>query len=255
MPSELDRLQLLYDINRRLTTFVDLDELVRYVTRRAREIFEAEGCSLLLFDADRREFYFPVASQREGRGDVPERLAEIRFPAAHGIAGWVLSHNEAVIVADTRTDTRFYAGVDQQTGVLTRSILCAPLRTRSGTIGVLEVINPAASVTTEDLRFLEALAGDVGVAHEKAALYGELRDEALGLRRLCTVAGSGLAVVGLLMGAGAVFTNRALALPLADLATHPGVLGGSLCAVIGAALVGIGQGWILPGATAGVQRP
>ena len=35
MASDLDRLRLLYDLNRRLSTFTDLDELVRYMRGHA----------------------------------------------------------------------------------------------------------------------------------------------------------------------------------------------------------------------------
>jgi GAF domain-containing protein len=242
MPSDPDRLQLLYELNRRLSTFFDLDDLVRYVTRRARELFRADGCALLLFDERRNEFYFPVASQREGRAATQERLTEIRFPADLGVAGWVFRNGEALLVADVRGDPRFYPGVDQQTGLTTVSILCAPLRTRSGNIGVIEVINPAGAPSEDDLRFLDALAADVGMAHEKASLYERLRSEALGLRRLCGIAGAGLLAVGVVFAAGAVFAQRARALPLGDLVQHPGLLVGALCALMGAALVGVARG-------------
>ena len=243
MASDLDRLRLLYDLNRRLSTFTDLDELVRYVTRRARELLRADGCALLLFDAPRNELYFPVASQREGRAATSEQLAEIRFSADSGVAGWAFRRGEAVLVADARTDSRFYPGVDQQTGLETRSILCAPLRTRSGNIGVIEVINPAEAPTQDDLQFLDALAADVGVAHEKAALYERLRAEALGLRRLSSLMGLGLLLAGLLFGAGTVFTQRARALPVSDLILHPGLLVSVLCLLMGTVLVGVARGW------------
>lgn len=253
MPSDLDRLRLLYDLNRRLSTFTDLDELVRYVTRRARELFRADGCALLLFDARRNELYFPVASQREGRAATQEQLAEIRFPADFGVAGWTFRRGEAVLVTDARTDSRFYPGVDQQTGLETRSILCAPLRTRSGNLGVIEVINPAEAPTQDDLQFLEALAADVGVAHEKAALYGRLRAEALELRRLCSLMGLGLLLAGLLFGSGAVLMLRARALPLYDLLLHPGLLVGVLCLLMGVALVGVARGWFAARVASAVQ--
>src|SRR5512135_23036 len=138
------QLHLLADVSRSLATFTDLDELVQFATQRTRELFEAEGCALLLLDAARREFRFPVASQRQA-GASAAALAEIRFPADRGIAGWVLSHDEAALVPDTATDPRFYDAVDRQTAMRTRALLCAPLRTRRGNIGVLEVVNPGAA--------------------------------------------------------------------------------------------------------------
>jgi GAF domain-containing protein len=242
-----DRLQLLYEINRRLTTFADLDELVRYATRRTCELFAADGCALLLLDRDRREFYFPVASQSATQQAAQDRLAEIRFPAGQGIAGWVLTHDQALMVPDVGADTRFYAGVDQATHMTTRAVLCAPLRSPSGNIGVLEVVNPApGALAAEDLEFLDALAADIAVAYEKAMLYDQLRGEVTGLRQAVRITGIALLGIGALLALAGVIGHLAWALPLNELPTRPGVLGGFVSIVLGLALLGIGNGWLVP---------
>ena len=244
MATEPDRLHLLYEINRRLATFTDLDDLVRYATQRARELFDAEGCALLLLDSHRREFHFPISSQSEARAGSQERLAEISFPADRGIAGWVVSHGEAVLVQDAANDPRFYGGVDRQTGLVTRTVLCAPLRTRDGNIGVIEVINPGAgSPTQDDLEFLEALANDVAVAQEKALLHDQLRGEAVGLRQVLTLAGGILFVLGFLFGIGAAIGHLARALPMVELLSRPALWIGVVAAAGGALLVGVARGW------------
>src|SRR5262245_31762971 len=113
MPTEVERLRLLYEMNRRLSTFVDdLDGLVRFATRRTQELFRAEGCALLLCDHERREFRFPIASQSAAHADSAARLAEVRFAIDRGIAGWVLARGEATLVEDATTDPRFFQGVD-----------------------------------------------------------------------------------------------------------------------------------------------
>ena len=56
-----------------------------------------------------------MSSQSETLRTAEERLAEIRFPADRGVAGWVLSHNEALRIDDVSKDPRFYQGVDQAT--------------------------------------------------------------------------------------------------------------------------------------------
>ena len=63
MTSPSDRLQVLYDLSRRLATFDDLDALLRDATQAVREVFDAEGTAILLLDASRNELRFPVASQ------------------------------------------------------------------------------------------------------------------------------------------------------------------------------------------------
>ncbi len=247
MTDASNQLRVLSDIGRSLATFTDLDDLVHYATRCTRELFAAEGCALLLLDRERTEFCFPVASQRESRAISAARLAEIRFPADRGVAGWVVAHDEAALVADTAQDPRFYPDVDRRTTMHTRALLCAPLRTRSGNIGVIEVVNPdEGRLGRNDLDFLDALASEIGVAYEKAALYRELEREVIDLRRFCRVAGSALAVLGVVLGVAAAFYHRARVLPWSELPAQRGALLGALCIVIGGLLVAVGKGWIVP---------
>src|SRR5436309_1548845 len=123
MGREDDRLHLLYEVTRRLATFTDLDELLRYATGRARELLDAEGAAVMLLDPARREFNFGVASQSETHQATSARLLEIRFPAHLGVAGWVLAHDEAAAVPDAQQDPRFYNGVDQLTNITTHAPL------------------------------------------------------------------------------------------------------------------------------------
>ena len=246
MTDASSQLRVLSDIGRSLATFIDLDDLVHYATRCTRDLFSAEGCALLLLDRERNEFCFPVASQRESRAISAAQLAEIRFPADRGVAGWVLAHNEAAVVADTSQDSRFYSEVDRKTEMHTRSLLCAPLRTRSGNIGVIEIVNPGEGrLGRNDLDFLDALASEIGVAYEKAALYRELEREVVDLRRFCRAAGLGLSVLGLVMALLTAFFHRARVLPWAELPSQRGVLLGFLCFAIGALLFAVGKGWVV----------
>lgn len=240
-----EQLHVLHEVARRLGAFTDLDELLRYATRRAREVFEAEGCALLLYDAARGEFYFPIASQSASRRSTEARLADIRFPADRGIAGWVLRTGEATVVHDVEKDPRFYRHVDEATSMHTATLLCAPLRTDAGAIGVIEVVNPARPVTTDDLTFLETLATDIAIAHERAALHERLRGEVGGLRQVCRLGGVGLMIVGALLAAGAGVSHFAWALPARELIVNPGMLAGIVAFASGGALVAIAQGWLI----------
>jgi GAF domain-containing protein len=228
------RLELLCEVNRRLATFASLDELLAYATSRTRDLFEAEGCALLLVDESASEFRFPVSSQSAG-SSASAKLAEVRFPITQGVAGWVLANGQAVAIDDAQRDARFYPGVDKTTGTTTRSLLAAPLRTSGGAIGVIEVINPRA-IGDGDLVFLEALGSDVAIAHERAAFSAALRAEAMGLRRLARLGGLTLVALGAGLVLAAFVAHAARALPLAELVVEPGVLMGAVVAALGIAL-------------------
>jgi GAF domain-containing protein len=243
---ETSRLHLLADLSRSLATFTDLDQLVQYATQRTRELFNAEGCALLLLDRARNEFCFPIASQGDASAASAASLAEIRFPADRGVAGWVLANDQSALVPDTSRDPRFTDTVDRQSQMRTRALLCSPLRTRDGNVGVLEVVNPAAEhLQTTDLEFLDILASEIGVAYEKAALYRELEREVIDLRAFCRAGGLALAGLGVLFAGGATIYHRLRVLPWAELPSRRGMLLGVLCLAIGAVLIGVGRGWLL----------
>jgi len=236
------RLHLLYEISRRLTTLPSVDALTRYATEQARNLFSAGGCALLMHDPSRNELFFPVASEDPAHGPVGRQLEHMRFPADRGVAGWVLTHGQAVIVADVAADPRFYQGVDQATGMRTRSIMAAPLRAASGNIGVIEVVNPdAGSMTADELEFLQALADDIAVAYEKAALHERLHGEVIGLRQVCRVGGLTLLAVGVLAVLGTVVRHLALALPLREVPTAAGTVGGAGALFGGVVLLAIAR--------------
>jgi len=241
--SATEQLKVLYELSRRLATFDDLDALLRDATRAVREVFEAEGTAILLLDADGAQLRFPVASQAASAAGTERVLTDLHFPASEGIAGWVLAHGQSVAVDDVNKDPRFYPGVARATGVPTRALLAAPLRSRSQTIGVVEVINPAGDrFEPEDAAFLEAVASDIGVAYEKVYLYAQLHQEVTSLRGLTRLGGYGLIAIGILLVATAVFANLVVAMPWTRLFTRPGLWGGALAAITGVAFVRRGNG-------------
>jgi GAF domain-containing protein len=141
-------------------------------------------------------------------------------------------------VPDVARDERFYKGVDQLTGAVTQSLMCVPLRTSAGPIGVIEVMNPTVAAAPEDdVRFLGAIAGDVATAYEKADLQRRIQQEASELRYIGVAVGIALAVTGTLVAAFAAFGHLARALPAAQLVTRIEVLCGVGVAAGGIALL------------------
>jgi GAF domain-containing protein len=236
-----NQLQLLCDLNRHLAGFADAEPLLRWATSHIRGLFGADGCAVLLVDR-RREFYSAAASKSDASPASWVRLAPIRFPVSHGIAGWVYTHDRAQMVADVACDPRFYDGVDQRTGARTRSLLCAPLRTASGNIGVIEVVNPTPGVPADDLSFLEALAGDLAVAYDRTRRQQRGRDLLPAARDTCSVAGVGLFMVGVVAALTSLLGHLAWALPLRELLVRPGMLTALGVAVSGGLLAGAGRG-------------
>jgi len=243
MVTAADRFQLLYELSRRLATFTDLDDLLRDATQAVRKLFDAGGSAILLLDPETREFRFPVASLAASGQRAGDVLREIRFPADRGIAGKVLASGEPLAVNDANQDKAFYAGVDAQTGMTTHAILAAPMRTDHGTVGVVEVINPATGTfTPDDIKFLDAFASDIATAYDKADMQARLQQENVGLKQLIRLLGGSLIAGGALVIGGAALTLGATGLPLSTLLVRPTFLAGVLAVVAGGAMFRTARG-------------
>jgi Nif-specific regulatory protein len=169
------RFRLLYDLACAFAARIDLDELFPFVVTKCREVFDAMGASVLLLDAEHNELYFPFVAEEDPA--VLARLLELRFPADRGIAGMVLSSGKAARIDDVQSHPRFFGGIDADTGFTTRTLLCAPLTTYQGVIGVIQVLNRRGEqlFSDDDLAFLEALAGSVAVSIENARLFARVK--------------------------------------------------------------------------------
>lgn len=171
---EQGRYGLLLALTRGFNAHTELDTLLPFVIQRCREVLNAEGCSLLLVDEETQELYFPVTSSRTPGIDA--QLEGLRFPVSEGIAGEVIRKQQALFVAEAGHHKSFYSEVDKLTGARTHDMLCAPLRSQGGVLGVVEVLNCLkGGFSDEDLEFLDALAGSIAIAVENANLVDGLR--------------------------------------------------------------------------------
>src|SRR5262249_3042017 len=182
MTGPSDPLALLYELACAFAAQTELDELSALIVRECCRVLDAEATSILLLDPERSELFFGYVE-----GPDPEnaaRLLAMRFPADRGIAGTVVRTGGSLRIDDVQADPRFYAGIDRRTGIETRALLCAPLRTRQGTIGAIQVLNPRhrATFTDDQLAFLEALGGGIAVAIENARMYAQLKQQFLALQ-------------------------------------------------------------------------
>ncbi len=169
------RLRLLYELGCEFVARHELEELVPTIVRRCRRVLEAEGAAVLLLDETGEMFTVPYVSQNDS--EVAERLREVRFPAAEGIAGLALRERRSLQVDDVANHPAHHRAVSRATGMPVRAMLTVPLFAARGPLGVLQVVNPRRGSFAEgDLAFLEALSGSVAVAIDNAWLYARLRE-------------------------------------------------------------------------------
>jgi len=80
-----------------------------------------------------------VFEAASGRG--AERVRGTVIPIGSGLAGWVVSSGQTLEISEVADDPRFARDVAEQTGYVPRTLLAAPLETREGTVGVVEVLD------------------------------------------------------------------------------------------------------------------
>src|SRR5215510_12827469 len=128
------RLASLIEMNQLLMSTVEPDDLLKVIVESAIRLFAVEACSIGLIDVTKQQLAFVFAV---GGAQVEE----FRISLDQGIGGWVARTGQGVVSNDVSQDSRWFSGVDRQTGFRTASILCAPLKQRDQIIGVIEALN------------------------------------------------------------------------------------------------------------------
>ncbi|MGB7154359.1 MAG: GAF domain-containing protein, partial [Candidatus Acidiferrales bacterium] len=133
---DANEVSVFHELGKALTSSLQLDQVLRTIMEKINEVLHPDTWSLLLMDTEKQELYFEIAT-----GEGAEALKDVRIKLGQGIAGWVAQTGEVVVVPDTRTDSRFFAQVDDKTKMQTRSIVAVPVRFRDQCLGVIELIN------------------------------------------------------------------------------------------------------------------
>ncbi|MEE9152885.1 MAG: GAF domain-containing protein [candidate division NC10 bacterium] len=168
----IEELNALNHVATILNSAHDLQKVLELAIERISATLHAEAASLLLRNDATGELVFEVAL-----GPVAHRLRGRRLRPGQGIAGWVAKTGEALLVPDVSFDPRFSGGIDKTSGFVTRSILCTPLKTSQGIIGVVQLLNRVDErpFSQEDLQLLEAISLHAAAVIEQARLLATLR--------------------------------------------------------------------------------
>lgn len=161
---EHSKLLALQDIGAASGTILDGDELLSVIASRITRVMEADRTTIYLLDGEKNL----ISRVAEGA----ERH-EIRINVGEGLAGWCAQTGQGVNIEDVYRDARFDPAWDQKTGYRSRSMLCAPMRNRTGgRMGVVQCLNKRNGVFhVEDEAMLSALASQAAVAIENGKFF------------------------------------------------------------------------------------
>ena len=165
----LKLVEMLLEVSRRMAAYDTLDDVLHALVDMTTSEIGAERGTLFLNDAATNELYSRVA-----QGNIKR---EIRLLNTSGIAGHVFSSGEPMIIPDPYSDPRFNKSIDEQTGFVTRNILCVPIKTVKGEIiGVAQALNKRkGEFTDQDLDVLEAMTSQGTVALQGAQFIERMK--------------------------------------------------------------------------------
>ncbi|ODS31938.1 MAG: putative adenylate/guanylate cyclase [Candidatus Scalindua rubra] len=148
---QLHQMELLLNVSKQMAALETLDEVLKTIMDITTLETNSERSTLFLNDEQTGELYSRIA--------LGSNLREIRILNSTGIAGYVFTSGEGVIIHDAYKDPRFNRFIDEQTGFVTKNILCAPVKTVKGEIiGVIQSLNKKKGIfNTKDLHLLEAM--------------------------------------------------------------------------------------------------
>ncbi len=161
-------LTLLYELGEKIAACLNIEELAQLALNEARRLLPSDATLHLgvLLSGDDPERLSVCA----GEGTLFPAGAE--FSPLDGITRQVLASGNTEIVNDVTLDPRYL----EMPGALqdARALLCAPLKTRDKTFGVLSVAGPGGvSFSAAESKVLNLLASQVAVAVARVHLINE----------------------------------------------------------------------------------
>lgn len=172
------RLSCLVDVARVVNSSLELNAVLDHILSQARSILEAASGSIMLLKSGGAELevvaaFGPRARRIQGR---TQKLDQ-------GVAGWVASTGQPLLIHGSTSDPRFKR-VCRRNDV--RDALCVPLQAEEQLLGVVSLNNREGEqpFTEADLELLTAFGHQAALAIRNARSYEEMRRQRRTVERL-----------------------------------------------------------------------
>jgi len=163
---------LLAEMTRGFAESLDLEATLEQALASIAKHLNAEAGSLWLLDLEREELHC--------RASVgPNPITGIQLPMTTGIIGRSVAENTCQCVFDVTKDPSFSTQADDTSGMITRSLLCAPMSFSDERIGAIELINRHGGdgcFDEKDVYPLQVLASSAALAIANNRMAASLVD-------------------------------------------------------------------------------
>jgi diguanylate cyclase (GGDEF)-like protein len=161
---QMDHLRMFHDVARALTASLELEEILSTIMNKMAQFFGPERWSMLMVDEKTNQLFYAIAV-----GENAESLRGLRINMGEGVAGWVASTGNPLVVPDVRLDPHWSAFVAKNPDLNIQSIACVPVRSGDKTLGVIQLLNSKLDLLSEySISFLRILCDYAAIAIQNA---------------------------------------------------------------------------------------
>jgi PAS domain S-box-containing protein len=163
---QLQKLTVLYELSRAVTSVLDLEELLQRIAGEMARLLSARGCIIRLLEDNRLR----IKSHYGLPAGIEDKM---ELSLGEGIAGWVAEQKTPLLVEDA---AKMPEGMRVPL-IDVKSVVCVPLKigyTVIGTLGLYDkydTMGSPAPFTPDDLGTAEGFASISAIAIEKSKLY------------------------------------------------------------------------------------
>ena len=156
-------IRLLLDIVGKFNSTMDPSRLLHDIIESTKGMVEAEASSLFLLSDGGKNLELTIPT-----GPATAEVSGKKIASDHGISGWVVQHQQPVLITDVQSDPRFQGELLSNPNFQSRNMICVPLNNNQGkTIGVLQAINIKEDFLNEEmLGLFQTLANQAATALE-----------------------------------------------------------------------------------------
>ncbi len=168
----MDHLRVFHEVARALTQTLELEEILLTIMDKMAQFFGPERWSMLMVDEKAQQLYYAIAV-----GEDSESLRGLRVPLGEGVAGWVASTGNPLVVPDVSLDAQWSAFSRAHPELRIQSIACVPVRSGDKTLGVIQLLNSKLDLLSEySISFLRILCDYAAIAIQNASRVQLIHD-------------------------------------------------------------------------------
>jgi putative nucleotidyltransferase with HDIG domain len=167
LKNKVKELSALYEVGKSISSTLQLDQVLKLITKKAANITNSSSCSLRLLDDSAQNLVIKCAY------GLNHNFVKVKksLKVGESIAGRVVKEAKPYLINDLQKEKKYkYPNLARERGL--SSLITVPLIQRNMTIGVLSIYNKKpSSYTEDDVKLLSMFASQAAIAIENARLY------------------------------------------------------------------------------------